>query len=112
MEQVPDLCNPTDAHRALREMVHRFGKDHVEPQAAANDEHEKFNEPLFRRLGTELSLFGLTVGEEDGGVVLVRDERRGRDREMPALLEVLPEAPADFVGRHRVRQCTSAALLP
>ncbi len=65
-----DLYNPTDTHRSLREMVHQFGKEHVDPQAFEFDEAERFNEALFRRLGSELGLFGVTVSEEDGGVGL------------------------------------------
>ena len=63
-----DLFNPTETHRALRDLVHQFGEAEIEPQAAEHDETEHFNEALFRRLGSELSLFGLTVSEADGGV--------------------------------------------
>ena len=63
-----DLFNPTDIHQAIRDTVHLFGQAELEPQAAEHDELEKFNEVLFRRLGSELNLFGLTVAEEDGGV--------------------------------------------
>ena len=45
--------------------------------------------------------------QEDRGVVLVWDERRGWHRQVSALLEKLPEAPADVVGRHRGGKCTS-----
>ncbi|MCC6749760.1 MAG: acyl-CoA dehydrogenase family protein [Deltaproteobacteria bacterium] len=65
-----DLFNPTDTHRAVREAVHHFGETLLEPQAAEHDETETFNEGLFRRLGRELNLFGLTVPEEAGGVGL------------------------------------------
>ncbi len=65
-----DLYNPTEAHQALREVVRAWGLEHVEPQARAHDESETFNEPLFRRLGSELGLFGVTIPEEDGGVGL------------------------------------------
>lgn len=63
-----DLYNPTEAHASIREMVHRWGEEHVEPQAREHDEKEAFNEALFRRLGSELGLFGVTVAEEHGGV--------------------------------------------
>jgi isovaleryl-CoA dehydrogenase len=62
-----DLYNPSDTHRALRDLVHQFGEAEIEPQAAEHDEAERFNDPLFRRLGSELNLFGLTVPEGEGG---------------------------------------------
>ena len=65
-----DLYNPTEIHQAIRDTVHQFGQAELEPQAMEYDEKEKFNEPLFRRLGSELNLFGITVDEEDGGVGL------------------------------------------
>jgi isovaleryl-CoA dehydrogenase len=65
-----DLSNPTEAHASIREIVRRWGEEHVDPQAREHDEQEKFNEGLFRRLGTELGLFGVTVSEEHGGVGL------------------------------------------
>ncbi|PWU12461.1 MAG: isovaleryl-CoA dehydrogenase, partial [Bdellovibrio sp.] len=58
-----DLYNPTDSHGLLRESVRAFVKAEVEPQAIANDRAEKFNLPLFRRLG-ELGLLGITVPED------------------------------------------------
>ena len=65
-----DLYNPTEIHQAIRDTVHQFGQAELEPQAMEYDEQEKFNEALFRRLGSELNLFGITVDEEDGGVGL------------------------------------------
>ena len=65
-----DLFNPTDIHQAIRDMVHQFGQAELEPQAAEHDDLEKFNEILFRRLGSELNLFGITVPEDHGGVGL------------------------------------------
>ncbi len=65
-----DLFNPTETHHALRDMVQKFGQAELEPQAAEHDEEETFNEPLFRRLGKELNLFGLTIPEEEGGAGL------------------------------------------
>ena len=65
-----DLCNPTDAHLALRRTLRLFCEQEIEPQAAEYDELERFNEALFRRLGSELNLFGLTVPETDGGIGL------------------------------------------
>ncbi|MBW2732776.1 MAG: acyl-CoA dehydrogenase family protein [Deltaproteobacteria bacterium] len=65
-----DLYNPTETHQAVRETVRQFATSELEAQAAEYDEKEGFNEALFRRLGSELNLFGLTVPEEDGGVGL------------------------------------------
>jgi isovaleryl-CoA dehydrogenase len=61
-----DLFNPTPEHKALRQTIRAFAEREVEPQAAEHDREEKFNLPLFRRLG-ELGLLGLTVSEEYGG---------------------------------------------
>ena len=65
-----DLFNPTDTHRELRSLVRRFGQERLEPQAGHYDETEAFNTELFRAVGTELSLFGVTVPESDGGAGL------------------------------------------
>ncbi len=61
-----DLCNPTEEHRLLREMVRDFVKDEVEPQAMEYDRRETFNLPLLKKLGS-LGLLGITVPEEYGG---------------------------------------------
>jgi isovaleryl-CoA dehydrogenase len=61
-----DLSNPTPEHKMLRATVREFVKSEVEPQALEYDRAEKFNLPLFRKLG-ELGLLGLTVPEEYGG---------------------------------------------
>jgi isovaleryl-CoA dehydrogenase len=63
---MPDLFNPTDEHAALRRMVRDFSEREVDPQAAEHDRAERFNLPLFRRLG-ELGLLGITVPAEYGG---------------------------------------------
>jgi isovaleryl-CoA dehydrogenase len=64
-----DLFNPTDEHKLLRDMVRSFVRDEVESQAQAHDRQEKFNLPLFRKLG-ELGLLGITVPEAFGGAGL------------------------------------------
>jgi len=64
------LYAPTEVHRQLREMVRDWGAKHVEPQAGEHDETETFNEALFRRFGSELNLFGVTVSEAHGGAGL------------------------------------------
>lgn len=61
-----DLANPTSEHSMLRETVQSFVKSEVEPQAHEHDKKERFNLPLFRKLG-ELGLLGLTVPEAYGG---------------------------------------------
>ncbi|MCC7440868.1 MAG: acyl-CoA dehydrogenase family protein [Bdellovibrionales bacterium] len=50
----------------LRETVAQFVRAEVEPQAAECDREERFNLPLFRKLG-ELGLLGVTVPEAYGG---------------------------------------------
>jgi isovaleryl-CoA dehydrogenase len=61
-----DLFNPTPEHKMIRETVRSFVESEVEPQAHEHDRSEKFNLPLFRKLG-ELGLLGLTVPEQYGG---------------------------------------------
>lgn len=61
-----DLYDPTEEHAMLRRTVRDFVRDEVEPQALEYDRAEKFNAPLFRRLG-ELGLLGLTIPAEAGG---------------------------------------------
>lgn len=61
-----DLFNPSDEHKMLREAVASFVKAEVEPQALEYDRTERFNLPLFRKLG-EIGLLGITVPEAYGG---------------------------------------------
>lgn len=61
-----DLFNPTEEHRMLRETVRSFTQEQVEPQALEFDRLEKFNLPLFRKLG-ELGLLGITAPADHGG---------------------------------------------
>jgi isovaleryl-CoA dehydrogenase len=61
-----DLFNPSEEHRLLRETVRGFVADQVEPQAHTFDREEKFNLPLFRKLG-ELGLLGISVPGKYGG---------------------------------------------
>jgi len=63
-----DLFNPTEEHKALRETVHKFGKEVIGPQAQKFDDAEKFNDGLYRSLISELGILGLTVAEADGGI--------------------------------------------
>lgn len=64
--QSRDLFNPTEEHAALRDMVRRFAETEVEPQAEEHDRSERFNLPLFRKLG-ELGLLGITCDPNHGG---------------------------------------------
>lgn len=61
-----DLFNPTEEHKALREMLQNFVKSKVDPQAIEFDRAEKFNIKLFRELG-QLGLLGITAPEKYGG---------------------------------------------
>lgn len=61
-----DLFQPTEEHKMLRETVRQFVQTEIEPQAHEYDRKERFNLPLFRKLG-ELGLLGITVPEEYGG---------------------------------------------
>lgn len=61
-----DLFSPTPEHSLLRQTVRDFAREQVEPQALAHDREERFNIPLFRKLG-ELGLLGITVPSEYGG---------------------------------------------
>lgn len=80
-----DLFNPTESHKLLRESVRTFVKSEVEPQAHKFDREERFNLPLFKKLG-EMGLLGITVPEEFGGAgmdalsaVIVHEELSASD---------------------------------
>lgn len=68
LEKPNDLFNPTENHLALRETIAKFAKENMDTQAKEHDDRETFNLALFRRIGSELGLFGITVPEEDGGM--------------------------------------------
>jgi isovaleryl-CoA dehydrogenase len=61
-----DLYGPSEEHKMLRQSVRDLVKSDVEGQALEHDKHERFNIPLFKKVG-ELGLLGVTVREEDGG---------------------------------------------
>jgi len=63
------IFDPTEDHRALRELVRTFAREEVEPQAESYNAAEKLNRSLLTRMG-ELGLHGVTVSEEYGGVGL------------------------------------------
>lgn len=62
-----DLFNPTENHLQLREGVAKFAEKEMDNQAIEHDEKESFNHALFKRLGSELGIFGITIPEKDGG---------------------------------------------
>lgn len=61
-----NLFNPSEEHSLLRRTLQEFTLHEVEPQALEHDRAERFNLPLFRKLGA-LGLLGITVPEEYGG---------------------------------------------
>lgn len=69
MSQI-DLFNPSEEHHQLRQVIRDWGWANLEPQATEHDETETFNVELFRRFGSELSLFGVTIPEAAGGAGL------------------------------------------
>ncbi len=62
-----DIFNPTDDHKSLRELTHDLAKGVIEPQVKEYDDKEILNESLLRRLGSDYSLYGITVPAEAGG---------------------------------------------
>jgi isovaleryl-CoA dehydrogenase len=62
----PDLYAPSEEIALLRATVRRFVENEVEPQALEYERAERFNRPLFKRLG-DLGLLGVTVPEAHGG---------------------------------------------
>lgn len=60
------FLNPTEEHKALRNMVRDFVTKEVEPQVQEFDRKEQFNLPLFHKLG-EQGLLGLLIPAEFGG---------------------------------------------
>ena len=80
-----DLFNPTEEHRALRQMVRSFVEKKVDPQALEFNRKEQFNVPLFRELGG-LGLLGITASPDYGGsgmdalaAVIVHEELAASD---------------------------------
>ena len=64
---MPDIFTPTEFHHQVRQMARSFAEREVAPQAEAYDRSEQFNLPLFRKLGADLGLLGVTVPEAYGG---------------------------------------------
>ncbi|MBL90301.1 MAG: isovaleryl-CoA dehydrogenase [Myxococcales bacterium] len=61
-----DLYNPSESHQMLRDTIRAFVRAEVEEQALQYDREERFNLPLFRKLG-DLGLLGITVPMDHGG---------------------------------------------
>jgi isovaleryl-CoA dehydrogenase len=61
-----DLLHPTEEHTLLREMVAKFTREEIEPQAEDYDQKGSLNLELLRKAG-DLGLLGITVPAEDGG---------------------------------------------
>lgn len=85
LSAVSDLYNPTPEHASLRAMVRDFAMKEVEPQALQYNREERFNEPLFRRMG-ELGLLGVSAPMAYGGggmdaaaVAIVHEELSASD---------------------------------
>lgn len=83
--KVGDIFTPSSEHETLRSMVRAFTMDQVEPQALQYNREEKFNLPLFKKLG-ELGLLGITADPAYGGsgmdasaVVIVHEELSASD---------------------------------
>src|SRR5690625_7651934 len=97
-----EFYQPTEGHQQLREVVARFARENILPQAGENDRTETFNVELFRRFGKELGLFGITVPEEWGGqgldataAVIIHE---GYSRYDPALTMIYPAHEGPFVN--------------
>ena len=60
------LFNPSEEHTLIRQTVARFVQGEVEKQALSSDRKERFNCPLFKKMGP-LGLLGLTVDAKWGG---------------------------------------------
>ena len=113
-----DLFTPSPEHAALRASVRAFAEREVEPQAQAHDRAERFNLALFRRLGSELGLLGLTADAEHGGagmdataVAIVHEELSAVD---PALCLSYLAHSLLFVNNLNVNgsEAQKAAYLP
>ena len=83
--KVGDIFTPTSEHEALRTMIRSFTMEQVEPQALQYNREEKFNLPLFKKLG-ELGLLGITADPNYGGsgmdataVVIAHEELSSSD---------------------------------
>ena len=79
------IFNPSEEHSSLRETVRKFVETEVEPQATEYNREEKFNVPLFRKLGS-LGLLGITADSKYGGcdmdataAVIVHEELSASD---------------------------------
>jgi alkylation response protein AidB-like acyl-CoA dehydrogenase len=63
------LQDSSEEQRAIREMVRQFVDEQIIPNAGRYDERDEFPEPIVEQM-RELGLFGVTIGEEYGGMEL------------------------------------------
>src|SRR5688500_17018852 len=59
----------TDEQQAITEMVRQFADNEIIPNAEEYDGEDKYPEPIVEQM-KELGLFGVTIPEEYGGMVL------------------------------------------
>src|SRR6266702_6133147 len=59
----------TDEQKAICEMVRQFADEQIIPNAEHYDHEDEFPEPIVEEM-KELGLFGVTIGEEYGGLGL------------------------------------------
>ena len=62
-----DIFSPTPDHAQLREVVRKWVETEVNPQALEFNREERFNRDLFRKLGEEVGVLGITVDPDFGG---------------------------------------------
>src|SRR5947209_20402843 len=69
MAVATSLLDKTDEQKAITEMVHQFVDEQIIPNAEHYDHEDSFPEPIVEQM-KELGLFGVTIPEEYGGMVL------------------------------------------
>src|SRR5688500_2202092 len=58
--------NPTENQVMIRDMIRKFGEEHIRPKLMEWDESQEFPVHVFKKLG-ELGLMGVLVPNEYGG---------------------------------------------
>ncbi|MCW2995297.1 MAG: acyl-CoA dehydrogenase domain protein, partial [Conexibacter sp.] len=69
MAVAPAPLDTTDEQKAILEMVRQFTDEQIIPNAEHYDAKDEYPEPIVEQM-KELGLFGITVGEEYGGLGL------------------------------------------
>lgn len=104
-------------HPELRDLVRRFAREQLAPQAAARDREEHFPVDVFRRLG-ELGVLGVLAPERFGGAGLdaaaaavVHEELAAAD---PGIALAVMAHAVMFVGglAHNGSEALNARILP